>query len=71
MKKWIKTIPILPPSIRSPWWTFNNKIVIPPTIYLRRQLLGLFHNAPTAGHPGRDKTQRKVQEHYWWPGMNT
>jgi len=71
IEQWMKTTPILPPSIRSPWWTLDNKIVIPPTVYLRRQLLRLFHDAPTAGHPGRDETQRKVQERYWWPGMNT
>ena len=67
----MKTTLILPPLIRSPYWMLDNKIVIPPTVYLRRQLLRLFHDAPTAGHPGRDETQRKVQERYWWPGMNT
>ena len=22
-----------------------------------------------ASHPGRDKTLRRIQEHYWWPGI--
>ena len=27
------------------------------------------HDIPMAGHPGRDETLRKIQEHYWWPGI--
>ena len=29
------------------------------------------HDHPTAGHPGRDETIRKVQDKYWWPGMRS
>ena len=29
----------------------------------------MMHDHPSAGHPGRDKTLRKVQQKYWWPGM--
>ena len=30
-----------------------------------------FHNAPTAGHPGRDETIRQVMQRFWWPLMRT
>ena len=29
----------------------------------------MMHDHPSAGHPGRDETLRKVQQKYWWPGM--
>jgi Integrase zinc binding domain len=29
----------------------------------------LVHDLPTAGHPGRNETLRKTQEHYYWPRM--
>ena len=32
-------------------------------------ILQINHDLPTMGHPGRDKTLRKIQEHYWWPGI--
>ena len=29
----------------------------------------LYHDHPTAGHPGRDETLRQTQEKYHWTGM--
>jgi Integrase zinc binding domain len=28
------------------------------------------HDAPTGGHPGRDKTIRQTNRDFWWPAMN-
>ena len=29
----------------------------------------MMHDHPSAGHPERYETLRKVQQKYWWPGM--
>jgi len=50
-------------------WLKEGHIVIPPDEELRCQILRVLHNAPTAGHPGRDETFTQVSHTYWWPGM--
>ena len=52
-------------------WMKEGRLVIPPEETLRRKILQLFHDAPTAGHPGRDETFTQVSNVYWWPGMRT
>ena len=36
---------------------------------LKRSLMLLYHDHPTAGHPGRDETLRATQQRYYWPRM--
>ena len=31
----------------------------------------MFHNHETAGHPGELETYNLIQQHYWWPGLQT
>jgi len=52
-------------------WLKDGCLVVPPEETLRRGILQLFHDAPTAGHPGRDETFTQVSDVYWWPGMRT
>jgi hypothetical protein len=33
--------------------------------------LRLYHDHPTAGHPGRDETLQTVTKRYWWPNIRT
>ena len=47
----------------------NQLLKVPPSLKVRRAIMSMMHNHPSAGHPGRDKTLRKVQQHYQWPGM--
>ena len=44
-------------------------MVVPNVREVRRAILRNNHDIPTAGHPGRDETLRRVQEHYWWSGV--
>ena len=37
---------------------------------LRRQALEQCHDDLVSGHLGRDRTLRRVQESYWWPGWH-
>src|SRR5712675_1182720 len=52
-------------------WQKEGRLVIPPDETLKREILQLLHDAPTAGHPGRDETFAQVSDSYWWPGMQT
>jgi transposase InsO family protein len=48
----------------------GHKLVIPDYAQLRRQCMKLCHDAPWAGHFGRDRTQKLVRQLYWWPKMD-
>ena len=41
-----------------------------PSDQFLRNVLQEIHDHPTAGHPGRDETIRKIRELYQWPKMN-
>jgi hypothetical protein len=43
-------------------------LVVPQDDKLRRDLVELVHDSPTAGHPGIDKTHKALLRQYWWPG---
>ena len=45
------------------------KILVLPIDIVKRGIMNLMHNHPSAGHPGRDETLCKTQEHYHWPNM--
>jgi len=46
---------------------FQNRIIVPSS--LKARLLKSFHDAPTSGHQGVDRTFEKLQRNYWWPNM--
>ena len=50
-------------------WLKEGHLVIPPDEALKREILQLLHDTPTAGHPGQDETFAQVSHSYWWPGM--
>ena len=52
-------------------WLKAGRLVIPPDERLKREVLQTLHDAPTAGHPGRDETFAQVSRAYWWPRMRT
>jgi len=52
-------------------WQKEGHLVIPPDETLKREILQLLHDSPTAGHPGRDETFAQVSRSYWWPGMRS
>jgi len=68
-----------PPPLRSALsdWKLSDRILtykgltyVPPG-ELRHELTSLHHDSPTAGHPGRFKTQELLSRDYWWPGLST
>ena len=67
-----KDVIVLPENkftVASATTTPEGKIFIPPILEVKRGIMTLMHDHPTAGHPGRDETLQKTQEKYWWPGM--
>ena len=49
--------------------TLGGRTIVPNIKEVRRAILKNNHDLPTASHPGRDETLRRIQEHYWWPGV--
>ena len=49
--------------------TPKGQIIVPNMKEVKRAIVSKVHDTPTAGHPGRDKTLRKIQQNYWWIGM--
>ena len=47
----------------------GDRICVPDTDELRREILDEAHNAPYAMHPGATKMYNTMKPHYWWPGM--
>ena len=50
---------------------YKGKNYIPKDDALRRDLVWLYHDHATAGHPGELQTFNAIHKHYWWPGMKT
>ena len=36
---------------------------------LKEEILKFYHDVPTAGHLGIDKTLEKIKQHFYWPSM--
>ncbi|TFY50771.1 hypothetical protein EVJ58_g10896 [Rhodofomes roseus] len=48
---------------------YQSRVYVPPDAGLRRNVVRLYHELPSAGHPGIHKTTTLVQRDFWWPGM--
>ena len=50
---------------------YQNKVFVPDNEGLKRDLIAAFHDAPSAGHPGQQRTLELVSRHYHWPGIRS
>ena len=50
---------------------YQNKNYVPDDLDLRWDIVKMFHDHKTAGHPGELETYNSVKQNYWWPGMHT
>ena len=66
MKKWEQSEKA---SLQEGIWTVQGRIVVPPNEELKRAILHRYHDAPMAGHPGRDRTLNTVKRLFWWPDL--
>jgi len=49
---------------------FREKIYVPRSPDLRRQIVTLCHDTQITGHPRHWKTLESVSQNYWWPQMS-
>jgi Integrase zinc binding domain len=52
-------------------WTifYKGKNYIPRDQELRWDIVKMYHDHKTAGHPGELETYNRVRQNYWWPGL--
>jgi hypothetical protein len=50
---------------------FKEKNYIPKDLELRRDIVKMYHDHETAGHPGELETYNGIRQNYWWPGLRT
>ena len=56
---------------RTHWNYYKDKNYILDDLNLWRDIIKMFHDHETAGHPGKLETYNLVKQHYWWLGMRT
>jgi len=69
MERWEKTLSIERDEEpgRTTWRDKEGRLIVPPDDTLKRQILREYHDHWGAGHPGHNKTIRKIQNNYFWP----
>ena len=50
-------------------WYKGNALVVVGNNSLKRGVIRLFHDLPSAGHPGIANTRALINRDYWWPNM--
>jgi Integrase zinc binding domain/RNase H-like domain found in reverse transcriptase len=50
---------------------YKGKNYIPKDQELRRDIVRMYHDHETAGHPGELETYNSIRQNYWWPGLRT
>jgi Integrase zinc binding domain len=48
---------------------FKGKNYIPKDLELQRDIVKMYHDHETAGHPGELETYNRIRQNYWWPGL--
>ena len=66
MKKWKENEDA---SFQDGLWMVQGRLIVPPNEELKRTILHRYHDSPTAGHPGRDRTLEVVKRMFWWPDL--
>jgi hypothetical protein len=50
---------------------FKGKNYILKDLELQRDIVKMYHDHETAGHPGELETYNEIRQNYWWPGLRT
>ena len=48
---------------------FNNRLVVPKDLELRKQILAEAHLSRHSIHPGSNKMYQDLKQHFWWTRM--
>src|ERR1700744_5143862 len=68
LKTWALTFPLK--TVGDLYW-HGDRLVVVDDLPLRRGVISLYHDSPTAGHPGISNTLWALSRDYWWPNMKT
>ena len=66
LKKWTTTYPLT--QVGGLHW-YGDRLVVVDDIPLKRGVISLYHDSPTAGHPGILNTMWAIARDFWWPAM--
>ena len=66
LKKWAMTYPLK--QTGELYW-YGDQLVVMEDISLKRGVISLYHDSPTAGHPGISNTTWAIAQDFWWPAM--
>jgi len=66
LKTWSLTFPLK--TIGDLYW-HGDRLAVVDDLPLRRGVISLYHDSPTAGHPGISNTTWAIARDYWWPNM--
>ena len=47
----------------------GTKIYVPDNLAVKLRIMSAFHNTPTVGHQGRDKTLNHIKLYFYWEGL--
>jgi hypothetical protein len=47
----------------------DRRVLVPAQEALKAQLLEIYHDSPSGGHFGRDKTLERIRRQFTWPGI--
>jgi hypothetical protein len=48
---------------------YTDRVVVPESY--RKEILRVAHGIPLSGHMGMDKTQERIEAHFYWPYLST
>jgi hypothetical protein len=66
LKQWASTFPL---KIIGDLYWYSDQLVVMDNLPLRRGVILIYHDSPTAGHLGISNTTWAVAHDYWWPNM--
>ena len=66
LKKWATTYPLT--QTGELHW-YGDRLVVVDDTSLKRGVISLYHDSPTAGHPGILNTTWAIARDFWWPTM--
>jgi hypothetical protein len=66
LKQWSNTYPI---KQEGQLFWYGDRLVIVDNTSLKRGVISLYHDLPTAGHPGISNTTWAIAQDYWWPAL--
>jgi hypothetical protein len=66
LKEWATTFPL---KLVSDLYWYGDHLVVVDNLPLRRGVISLYHDSPTARHPGISNITWTIACNYWWPNM--